>query len=336
MANDTTIKGINIAFGGDSTEFNKANSQVQADLKSNIAYGKQLDKALKLDPTSIEKIESALEQNEKTLKLAQQQADNYDKELQELKSIDLNTLTNEIKDTEQALEDSEKESNQLKIALKELNNATDLDTGSIEKLESELKQSEEQSSKLEETLKEQNATLKSLDISNMVKLETNTQKANNQVQQLENEQERLNSDLKAMETERYADLSRQTKSAAISTNSLTTEQVGYNSSTKLGSAITSEFSGIIGKATKLVNPYTATIVATTLALKSYSAETQKQADFTLNYANALDETTISTDALYDVSSQLSAVLGEDMATSMEIVSNDLRLFSGDLLKLNGI
>lgn len=343
MANNT-IKGLNIKISGDTQEFDKDITQVNKELKTSAQLGNSLNKALKVDPTSIDLLNKSLENNEKQLQLATAKAKGLEQEYDRLSKLNLNDLVSEQKQLEAQLQNSTDDTKELERQLKMLDDSTGIDTSEYKELDKQLEQSKQESASLEKELEGVNQDIKALDPSEMQKLDKEVINSQTQVKKLDQEQNRLNQDIKALDTEEYDKLSNSTKRAAVNTGELTKEQVGFSSSsdkasnsakgeskTLLSAAKeTDAFGKATSLATKFLNPYTAALGAASTALISYGKEAQKDKEVQMDLASSFYKSSQSTQKNTNDIEELASAYSLDLGESQEIVIGAQKTFNKQL------
>lgn len=89
MAGTMKVAGINIPISAETKEFKSEMKDVNADLRHSAQLGKELNTALKLDPTSIEIAEKAMNNLEKQIKQSEQKTELLNKEFERLSKLDV-------------------------------------------------------------------------------------------------------------------------------------------------------------------------------------------------------------------------------------------------------
>lgn len=220
FAND--IAGLSIGINADTVDFDKGLKQVNKELAATGNLGKETDKALKFDPTSLEKMTDSLKVTTKQLEGSKEKAQSLNKEIERLSKLDVDDLNASAKNLQQELNDSKSRTSELQSELKKLEKI-DIDSEEYANLSQALKDSQNESAKLSTELKVVNKDIKNLDYQNMTKLATEAKKADNEIERLEVKQKNLNNNIEAMNTSNYDKLTGGAKKAAQQQGLLTQE-----------------------------------------------------------------------------------------------------------------
>lgn len=119
------IQGLFVEIAGDTLKFDKSMNGVNKALRANAFEGRNLNKALKLDPTSVDNLNSKMKQLQTRQELTTMKLEDYNAELKQLGSADLNPeewarLSNLINKTQTELNAVEKEMKQVDSAIDNL------------------------------------------------------------------------------------------------------------------------------------------------------------------------------------------------------------------------
>lgn len=210
----TVQSGMSIVFDVDNAQFSKGLQQINKELNASSKYAKELDKAVKIDPTSVELLEKSLKQTNVQLEGSEEKSKALNKEITRLNSLDLEELNDSASKLKTEFLNSRKETQQLE---KELEKLSKIDVNSEEyaKLSVQLVEAEKSSALLAKELQDVNRDIKNLDVQNMNKLAIEAQQAENQIAILSKKQKDLNNNIEGLKTEQYDKLTGATKKAVV-------------------------------------------------------------------------------------------------------------------------
>jgi hypothetical protein len=254
----TVIEGLSIVWNSDNQDFNKSVTQINKELKATGSLGREVDKALRLDPNNIELVNKSLKITTVELDGSREKSIALNKEIERLSKLDIKELNDQLTKQQKELKDSQEQS---KLLTKQLRDLGDVDVNDEEyqKLTKELKDSEDASKKTQQSINQLNKDLKQLDVTNMAKLEANALKAESEVTRLEQKQEKLNKTIKNIPEGEYTELNKE-----INKTSDSMDDMGQASG--LASQSVGELGGAVGGTTGQVVDGAGSIVGYSTAL----------------------------------------------------------------------
>jgi hypothetical protein len=256
----SVIEGLSIVWNSDNQDFNKSVTQINKELRATGTLGREVDKALKLDPGNVDLMNKSLNITTVELEGSREKSIALNREIERLGKLDISELNEDLAKQQKELKASQQQSKELNKELTKLGK-TDVNSEEYQKLTKELEDSKKATKETQDSINQLNRDLKALDVTNMAKLEGNAVKANNEVNRLEKKQRDLNDSIKQIPNGEYDQLNKEIDKASNSMEDLS------GASSTAGSAV-GELGGAVGGTTGQVVSGTSSIVGYSASLAS--------------------------------------------------------------------